>query len=97
MVRKGQLCKGMLFTVKKGLDGSGGGAENSTWTFANLNPVQNWKLEIWTFDNLTMKVIMMLTMMMLPMAMLTVMMLNMMMMMITLMTVASQFAMSSAK
>ena len=50
MVRKGQLCKEMLFTVKKGFDGSGGGAENSTWTFANLNPVQNWKLKIWTFD-----------------------------------------------
>ena len=27
------ITTGIYFTVKNGLDGSGGGAENSTWTF----------------------------------------------------------------
>ena len=52
--------------------------------FENLSPVENLKLKILTFDNLTMKVIKMLT---------TVMTMKMTM----VMTVASQFAMSSAK
>ena len=50
----------------------------------NLSPVENLKLKILTFDNLTMKVIKMLTT-------------AMIMKMTMVMTVASQFAMSSAK